>query len=236
MAMDPQQRLMLEVSYEALENAGIPMETLAGSKTACYVGNTHSDWREMQFRDPESAAFHTATASSAEFISNRVSWFYDLKGPSMTVDTACSSSLVALHLAVQSIQNGESSMAIVGGTNLLLNPEYFTYLSNQGFLSPDGRCKSFDTAADGYGRGEGCAALILKPLETAISDGDAIRSVILGTGVNQDGRTKGITMPSTIAQMDLIKSVYETAGIDMQDTQYVEAHVFSPQDLPIFIS
>jgi acyl transferase domain-containing protein len=225
MAMDPQQRFMLEVAYEAFENAGLSIEKVAGTQTSCYVGSTHSDWRETQFRDPESAPLHTATAASSEFISNRVSWFYDLKGPSMTVDTACSSSLVALHQATQGLQTGESNMAVVGGTNLILNPEFFTYLSNQGFLSQDGKCKSFDANGDGYGRGEGVAAIILKRVEDAIRDGDPIRAVIRGTGVNQDGRTKGITLPSATAQADLIRQVYRSALIDMSETAYVEAHV-----------
>ena len=225
MAMDPQQRFMLEVAYEAFENAGLPMEKIAATQTSCYVGNTHSDWRETQFRDPESAPLHTATAASAEFISNRVSWFFDLKGPSMTVDTACSSSLVAVHLAAQGLQTGESNMAIVGGSNLLLNPEFFAYLSNQGFLSQDGKSKSFDAKGDGYGRGEGVAAIVLKRVDDAIRDGDPIRAVIRGTGVNQDGRTKGITFPNADAQANLIRQVYSTAGIDMGETSYVEAHV-----------
>jgi len=225
LAMDPQQRFLLEVAYEAFENAGISLDKLTGSNTGCYVGAYTSDWREMQMRDSESAPLYTINGTGWEFLSNRISWFYDLHGPSMTIDTACSSSLVALHQACQNLQSGESNMAVVGGTSLLLNPDAFLYLSNQGFLAQDGRSKSFDAKGDGYGRGEGCAAVILKRVDDAIRDGDPIRAVIRGSGVNSDGRTKVITSPSADAQADLIRSVYSFAGVDMKTTAYVEAHV-----------
>ena len=225
LAMDPQQRLMLEIAYEAFENAGLPLATLAGTQTSCYIGCFTNDYREMQLRDPESAPLYTLSGSGPEMISNRISWFFDLKGPSMTLNTACSSSLVALHQGCQSLRSKESSMSIIGGVNLLLSPDMFLLLSNQQFLAPDGRCKSFDERGDGYGRGEGGAAVILKRIDDAIRDGDPIRAVIRGSGVNQDGRTQGITVPNGRAQADLIRSTYRFAGLDMKDTGYFETHV-----------
>jgi acyl transferase domain-containing protein len=147
--MDPQHRMMIEVSYEALENAGIPLHQLAGTRTGVFMGQWTSDYREMLFRDAETAPKYTASGSSKTSLANRISWLFDLKGPSFTMDTACSSSLVAMHLACQSLRCGESDIAIVGGVNLLLNPDMFMYMSNQGFLSPDGKCKSFDESGDG---------------------------------------------------------------------------------------
>jgi len=224
-AIDPQQRMMLEVTYEAFENAGLPIEAVAGTETGCFVGSFTSDYREMLFRDIETAPRYAGTGAGSELLSNRLSWFYDLRGPSMTLGTACSSSLVAVHQACQSLRNGESKMAIAGGVNIMLSPDVFLMLSNQHFLAPDGLCKSFDARGDGYSRGEGIAALILKPINDAIRDGDPIRAVIRGTGVNQDGKTKGITVPSADAQADLIRSTYLSAGLNFKDTQYFEAHV-----------
>ena len=225
MAMDPQQRFMLEVAYEAFENAGLPLEAVAGSDTSCYIGNFTTDYREMLFRDPDAAPLYSMSGSGQELISNRLSWFYDLRGPSFTLGTACSSSLVALHQGCQSIRTGESSMAVVGASNLLLNPDMFLVLSNQNFLAQGGRCRSFDAAGDGYGRGEGFAAVILKNVNDALRDGDPIRAVIRGSGVNQDGKTKAITVPSAEAQANLIRSTYRSARLDLKDTNYFEAHV-----------
>ena len=224
-AMDPQQRIMLEVAYEAFQNAGLTLETIAGSDTSCYVGNFTADYREMTFRDIDTATRYSLSGTGTEIISNRISWFYDLRGPSFTLGTACSSSLVALHQGCQSISTGESSAALVGGCNLLLNPDMFRVLSNQQFLADDGCCKSFDAKGNGYGRGEGFAAVILKRVGDAIRDGDPIRAVIRSTGVNQDGKTKGMTVPSADAQAGLIRSVYKKAGLDFSDTNYFEAHV-----------
>ena len=225
LAIDPQQRLMLEVAYEAFENAGLPIEAIAGTQTGCFVGNFTTDYREMLFRDPDAAPLYTVTGTGTSLVSNRVSWFYDLKGPSFTVNTACSSSLVALHQACQSLRSGDSRMAIVGGSNLILSPEMFMFFSNQHFLSRDGLCKSFDASGDGYSRGEGVAALILKPVDDAIREGVPIRAIVRGTGVNQDGKTTGITLPSAQAQADLIRSTYQSAGLDFKDTHFFEAHV-----------
>lgn len=222
--MDPSQRLMLEVVYEALENSGITLNGVSGTNTSCYVGQFVSDYREMLFRDPDFAPTYTVTGTGTSLISNRVSWFFDLKGPSLTLNTACSSSMVALHEACKSLHKGESEMSVVGGSNLILSPEMFTYLRHQGFLAPDGKCKTFDVSANGYGRGEGVAALILKPIEEAVRCGNPIRAVIRGTGVNQNGRTKGITLPSAEAQVTLIKKTYLSAGLSLSQTTYVEAH------------
>lgn len=225
--MDPQQRFMLEIAYETFENAGVPLDSVAGTDTACFMGNFTTDYREMLFRDSESAPLYAVTGAGSELSSNRVSWFYDLRGPSFTLNTACSSGLVALHQGCQSIRTGECSMALVGASNLLLNPEMFMLLSNQNFLAPGGRCRSFDASGDGYGRGEGFAAVLLKNVRDAIRDGDPIRAIIRGTGVNQDGKTKGLTVPSADAQASLIRSAYDLAGLDFKDTNYFEAHVSS---------
>lgn len=223
-AMDPSQRLMLEVAYEAFENSGILLSAVAGTNTSCYVGQFVSDYREMVFRDPDSAPTYTVTGTGTSLISNRISWFFDLRGPSFTLNTACSSSMVALHEACESLRKGESEMSVVGGSNLILSPEMFTYLRHQGFLAPDGKCKTFDISANGYGRGEGVAALILQPIEAAVRNGNPIRAVIRGTGVNQNGRTKGITLPSAEAQKALIMKTYRSAGLSLSETAYVEAH------------
>lgn len=224
-SMDPQHRMMIEVTYEALEKSGISLEKIAGSRTGVFMGHFTSDYREMIFKDPESAPGYTASGTCKTSLANRISWLFDLQGPSFSLDTACSSSLVALHLACQSLRTGESDLAIVGGVNLLLNPEMFMYFSNQHFLSPDGKCKSFDESGNGYGRGEGFAAVILKRADDAIFHGDPLRAIIRGSGSNQDGHTKGFTLPSADAQAALINDTYRNAGIDLKDTHYVEAHV-----------
>ena len=216
---------MLEIAYEAFENAGLPLEAIAASDTSCYIGDFTADYREMTFRDIDTATRYSMSGTGTEMISNRISWFYDLRGPSFTLGTACSSSLVALHQGCQSIYTRESSVALVGGCNLLLNSDMFQALSNQQFLADDGCSKSFDVKGNGYGRGEGFAIVILKPVSDAIRDGDLIRAVIRGTGVNHNGKTKGITVPSADAQAALIRSVYKKAGLKFSDTNYFEAHV-----------
>lgn len=219
--------MMIEVTYEALEKAGLPLHEIAGTRTGVFMGHFTSDYREVIFRDPESAPAYTASGASKTSLANRISWLLDLQGPSFGLDTACSSSLVALHLACQSLRTQETDIAIVGGVNLLLNPEMFMYFSNQQFLSPDGKCKSFDESGNGYGRGEGVAAVILKRVDDAILNRDPIRAVIRGTGSNQDGHTTGFTLPSAEAQATLIRDTYRRAGLDFRSTHYVEAHVSS---------
>ncbi|KAI1102916.1 putative polyketide synthase [Jackrogersella minutella] len=222
--MDPQQRMMMESAYEAVENAGIPMEDLSGSNTSCYVGCFSRDYNEMLTHDPETSPVYVSTGNGAAILSNRVSYFFDLKGPSLTVDTACSSSLVALHLACQSLRNGESKAAIVGGTNLIFNPDVMIAMSNVHFLGADAKCHTYDASANGYSRGEGIAAIFIKPLEDAIRDNDNIRAVIRGTACNQDGRTAGIMLPSREAQESLIRSAYKNAKCDPAVVGYIEAH------------
>ncbi|RYP74561.1 hypothetical protein DL769_003988 [Monosporascus sp. CRB-8-3] len=223
-AIDPQQRLQLESAYEALENAGIPLEKVAGSNTSVYVGVFGKDYAEMLSRDPENAPVYTATGNGFAILSNRISYFFDLKGPSVTLDTACSASLTALHLACQSLRTGESKMAIVGGTNIIHSPDMMVCMSLLRFFSQEGRCYSFDHRACGYSRGEGVATVILKPLDAALRDGDPVRAIIRNSVVNQDGRTQGITLPSRQAQEALIRSAYDSAGIDPATTGYFEAH------------
>ncbi|KAI9831662.1 MAG: hypothetical protein M1819_004728 [Sarea resinae] len=223
-SMDPQQRLLLECTYEALENGGMTIEDVAGSLTSCYVGNFSRDYYDMGSRDVETAPLHSSTGNASSILSNRLSYFYDLKGPSLTLDTACSSSLVALHLACQSLRTGESKQSVVGATNLILNPDVMVTMSKLHFLSPTSTCHTYDSRADGYARGEGITALILKPLEDAIRDNDTIRAVIRGSASNQDGKTSGITLPSPKAQEELIRTAYRDAGFDFSGTGYFEAH------------
>lgn len=223
-SMDPMQRILLEVVYEAMENAGFSTSSIAGSDTSCYVGCFTDDYDGILKRDSELSPKYHAVGTGAAILSNRISFFFDLKGPSMTINTACSSSLVAIHLACQSLRMGESKAAIVGATNAVLSPDMHVGMSSMHFLSPDSICYAFDERANGYARGEGMAALILKPLEDAIRDGDTIRAVIRGTATNQDGRTAGITLPSKAAQISLIQSAYEQAGCDPSLTNYFEAH------------
>ncbi|KAF5012109.1 hypothetical protein FDECE_1826 [Fusarium decemcellulare] len=223
-SIDPQQRILMETVYEAMESGGMSMDDMAGSDTSCYVGSFSRDYYEIIDRDPETAPLYSVTGNGAAILSNRISYFYDLKGPSLTLDTACSSSLVALHLACQSLRSGESHRSIVGATNLILNPDIITAMSNMHFFSPDSRCYSFDARANGYSRGEGIACLILKPLADAIRDNDTIRAVIRGTACNQDGKTSGIMLPSREAQEELIKTAYKDSGCDFATTAYFEAH------------
>ncbi|KAK3689344.1 hypothetical protein B0T22DRAFT_427611 [Podospora appendiculata] len=224
MALDPRQRIALEVAYEALENAGLSLQKVAGTQTACFMGSSMSDYRDAVSRDFQNFPKYHILGVSDEMISNRISHFLDIHGPSATVQTACSSSLVATHLACQSLRSGESEMALAGGVGLILGTDGTMHLSNLGFLSTKGHSRSFDEDASGYGRGEGCGVLVLKRLETAVRDGDTIRAVIRASGVNSDGWTQGVTMPSLEAQASLIKYVYESNGLDYGSTQYVEAH------------
>ncbi|KAH7043971.1 hybrid PKS-NRPS, partial [Macrophomina phaseolina] len=224
--MDPAQRILLETVYEALEAAGYTIEQMQGTLTSVYVGLMTADWWDLQMRDTETIATYAATGTARSIISNRISYFFDLKGASMTIDTACSSSLVALHQAVQSLRNGESTTAIVAGANVLLDPAMYIAESKLHMLSPESRSRMWDKSADGYARGEGCAAIFLKPLSKAIADGDHIECIVRETGVNSDGRTKGITMPSATAQAALIKATYRNAGLDplVDRCQYFECH------------
>ncbi|EXF80297.1 KR domain-containing protein [Colletotrichum fioriniae PJ7] len=236
--LDPQQRGLLEGTYHTFENAGLAMERVAGSRTSVFCASFGRDSDAIVARDPEFQSRYQATSSGSSMLSNRISHFFDLRGPSLTVDTACSSGLYALHLACQSILNGESDMSLVCGSNTYLTPECMSFpLSNAGFLSPDGRSYSFDHKANGYARGEGYAFVLLKPLSKALADGDTIRSVIRATGANQDGRTPSITQPSAAAQVELIRRTYAAGGLDLSETEYVEAHgTGTPVGDPIEVS
>jgi acyl transferase domain-containing protein len=224
--IDPQQRLLLETSWEALEDAGIPFDSLAGSNTGVFIGAFTLDHKltQMGKMNRQFIGTHTAIGSTMTILSNRISYVLDLRGPSMSLDTACSSSLVAVHLACQGIWRGECDLALAGGVNVMLRPEYPMAMCKGGFLAPDGRSKSFDSRANGYGRGEGAGIVVLKRLSEALRDGDSIYALIRGTGVNQDGRTNGITVPNPDSQARLIQRVCTQYKIDPHDIRYVEAH------------
>ncbi|PFH62335.1 hypothetical protein XA68_14062 [Ophiocordyceps unilateralis] len=225
-AMDPQQRLLLEVAYESLENAGIPLEAMAESDAACFVGGFTNDYRRIVTSETEAIPQYVMTGNSTSMMANRVSWFLNLRGPSVTVDTACSSSMAALHLACETIRSGanETRCALVGGTSLLLDPEDPCCMNALGFLSPDSRCFTFDSRANGYARGEGIAMLVVKHMDDALRDGDAIRAVVRATALNSDGRTAGIVLPNGDAHHRLISHTYRLAGLNPADTQYAELH------------
>ena len=190
-ALDPKQRIALEVAYEALENAGMPLRKVAGTQTSCFMGSSMSDYREALSRDFRHYPKYHLLGTSEEMISNRISHFLDIHGPSATVQTACSSSHVAIHLACQSLHSGEADMAIAGGVGMILSPDSIMHLDNLGFLSQEGHSRAFDADAGGYGRGEGCGLIVIKRLDMAIQDGDAVRAVIRASGVNSDGWTQG---------------------------------------------
>ncbi|KAL5042782.1 hypothetical protein BDW71DRAFT_210911 [Aspergillus fruticulosus] len=223
-SLDPQLRLQLESVYEALENAGITLPEVAGSNTSVYAAVFSRDYRDGIVRDEEKLPRFLMTGIGDAMFSNRVSHFYDLRGPSFTVDTGCSGGLVAFHEGVKSLRLGESDMSLVCGASLLLNPDMFKALSSVGLLSPDGKSYAFDSRANGFGRGEGIATLVIKRLSDAIIDGDPIRAIVRESGLNQDGKTDTITAPSEEAQVALMLDCYRRAGIYPPDIQYFEAH------------
>ncbi|KAF6789997.1 PKSN polyketide synthase for alteRNApyrone biosynthesis [Colletotrichum sojae] len=223
-AIDPMQRWTLETSYRAFENAGIPVSKLRGSSTGVFSASFTDDWSRIISQDPDSVERTAATGTASSLISNRLSWYFDLRGPSVHIDTACSSSLFAVDMACQSLRAGETSTALVTGSSLILTPTFTHFLSNLGFLSPDSKCWAFDDRANGYGRGEGFVALLLKPVAEALRDGNMIRAVIRGSGSNQGGQTSSLTQPSPRAQEELIRHVYRKAGLSFDKIRYVEAH------------
>ncbi|MBB4676150.1 type I polyketide synthase [Crossiella cryophila] len=222
-AMDPQQRLMLELGWEALEDAGIVPGTVAGSRLGVFVGAIWDDYAQLSYRQAEQAAQHTTTGIHRSILANRLSYFLGVHGPSMAVDSGQSSSLVAVHLACESLRHGESELAIAGGVNLALLAETAAISAAWGGLSPDGRCYTFDARANGYVRGEGGGAVLLKPLERAIADGDDIYCVIRGSAVN-NGAGTGLTVPSEQAQGEVLRAAYAYAGLEPGAAQYVELH------------
>ena len=226
-SMDPQQRLLLEVAWEAIEDGGLNLKSLHGSRTGVFVGSFSLDALATSASplNREIIRDHfAATATSVTMLSARISHVFGLCGPSLSIDTACSSSLVSIHQACVSLITGESNIAIAGGVNVMFNPQIPIVMSKGHFLAPDGVSKSFDAEADGYGRGEGCILFILKRLEDAESEGDRIHAIIDATGVNQDGHTPAITMPNSKAQEELLSEVMLRAGIEPEQIAYVEAH------------
>ncbi|MGW2703055.1 type I polyketide synthase, partial [Streptomyces sp. NPDC001340] len=224
-AMDPQQRLVLELAWEALEDAGLVPTALAGSRTAVYVGTLRDDYTSLLYQHGAAAITqHTMTGLNRGVIANRVSYHLDLRGPSLTVDTAQSSSLVAVHLACESLRSGEAETAVAAGVNLNILAEHAVTEERFGGLSPDGESYAFDARANGFVPGEGGGAVILKPLDRALADGDRVYGVIRGSAVNSDGATPGLTVPSQDAQESVLRQAYEQAGVDPRTVQYVEAH------------
>ncbi|MBM3289185.1 MAG: type I polyketide synthase, partial [Candidatus Hydrogenedentes bacterium] len=224
--LDPQQRILLEVTWESFEDAGVQKSQLEGSKTGVFIGGFCIDANHlyMSALNREIIDSHTATSSSMSLLANRVSYAFDLQGPSVTMDTACSSSLVATHMACLSLWNGECDLAVAGGSSVMLRPETPITMSKGQFLSKDGRCKTFDKSADGYARAEGAGVVILKPLSRALEDNDYVYAQILASGINQDGRTSGITLPNVESQKALMRQVYAIADIKPRDIGYIEAH------------
>lgn len=223
LAMDPQSRLLLELSWEALEDACIRPSDLAGSRTGVFMGVTGQEYGAALSRCGIVTPYF-AVGNAPCMTANRISYFHDLRGPSLSVDAACASSLVALAVACKSLRSGEVSAALVGAANVLIAPELFTALAQAGMLARDGRCKSFDAAADGYVRGEGAAVVVLKPLQAAIAAGDPIHAVIRGIATNQDGRSNGISAPNAEAHRSVLRDAYLDAGVDPAKVRYVEAH------------
>ncbi|MFG6107740.1 type I polyketide synthase [Leptothoe sp. EHU-05/26/07-4] len=221
--MDPQQRLVLEVCWEALEQAGIPPKSLAGTTAGVFLGISTSDYSWLT-PSWQTINAYGGTGNALSIAANRLSYILDLHGPSLAIDTACSSSLVAVHQACQSLRNQESTLAIVGGVNLILTPHLTLTFSQAQMMASDGRCKTFDAGADGYVRGEGCGVVILKRLSDAVRDQDSILSVIRGSAVNQDGGSHGLTAPNRFAQQAVIGQALHNAGVNAADIGYVEAH------------
>ncbi|AIO53611.1 hypothetical protein BM44_4268 [Burkholderia mallei NCTC 10247] len=222
--MDPQQRILLELAWEAIERAGHCADAVAGSRTGVYVGASGSDYRLLLERAGTGVDAHVATGASMAVIANRISYTYDLRGPSIQVDTACSSSLVALHQAVQALRAGECDQALVGGVNVICHPGNTIAYYKAGMLSPQGRCKTLDDAADGYVRSEGAVMLMLRRLEQAVADGDPIHAVIRGSACNHGGLTGGLTVPHPDRQADLLRAAWAAARVSADDIGYLEMH------------
>ncbi|MDV9178830.1 beta-ketoacyl synthase N-terminal-like domain-containing protein, partial [Streptomyces sp. W16] len=222
--MDPQQRLVLETTQSALDDAGLARHRLAGSDTGVFAGIGHPEYAWINQGHPLLADSFTATGSFPAVAANRVSYVYDLRGPSYTVDAVCSSALLALHLASRSIERGDCAQAIVTGANLTLTPSMFIWFSKLGVMSPDGRCRSFDADASGIVFGEGVVSLVLKPLSAARADGDRVYALLRGSSASQEGRTNGLTAPSREGQEEMLRRAYRDAGIAPHEVRYVEAH------------
>jgi myxalamid-type polyketide synthase MxaB len=224
-SLDPQQRLLLEVSWEALERAGHPPDSLAADRTGTFIGIGQMDYAQLLLGAAhDQVDVYAGTGNGFCFASGRLSYVLGLRGPNMAVDTACSSSLAAVHLACMSLRSGECDVALAGGVQLMLSPHAFVGLTKLGALSPDGKCKTFDASANGYGRGEGCGIVVLKPLSAALADGDHIAAVIRGSAVNHDGSSSGFTVPNGLAQQELLRCALRNAGVEPAQVSYVETH------------
>jgi myxalamid-type polyketide synthase MxaE and MxaD len=222
--MDPQHRLLLEVSWEALEDAGIPPGAIAGTRGSVFIGLKWNDYLRMQMRDPAQLDGYSATGNALSFAANRLSYFYDLRGPSIAFDVSCASSLIAVHLACQSLRSGDAEIALAGGVNLMLSPDTLVMISRAGVLSPEGRCKTFDARADGFARGEGAGIVVLKTLARAERDGDRVYAVVRGSAFHHNGRTEWIMAPEADAQVRMITEAWAQAGLDPSAADYVELH------------
>ncbi|HEV2446556.1 MAG TPA: polyketide synthase, partial [Candidatus Sulfopaludibacter sp.] len=221
--MDPQQRILLEVAWEALQDAGLVAERLARSPVGVFMGVSSFDYGRAD-TNPNAIEAYMGTGNAGSINANRLSYLFDFRGPSMVVDTACSSALVAAHLACNSLWAGESSVAIVGGANVILSPTITITFTKAGMMASDGHCKAFDASANGYVRGEGVGVVVLKPLPNALADGDPVYALIRATAVNQDGRSNGITAPNREAQEAVIREACANAGISPGELDYVETH------------
>jgi phthiocerol/phenolphthiocerol synthesis type-I polyketide synthase D len=222
--LDPQQRLLLEVTWEAFEHAGLAADRLRGSTTGVFVGISGNEYGQLTFGDVSRVDAWTATGSALSIAANRLSYAFDLRGPSIALDTACSSSLVAVHMAAASLRSGESELAVACGVNLLLGPGVTASMDAMGVTSPDGQCRAFDADANGIVRAEGVGVVVLKPLSTALRDGDRVLALLRGSAVNSDGRSNGLAAPNPDAQRALLRVAYTAAGVDPTEVDYVEAH------------
>lgn len=224
-SLDPQQRLLLEVSWEALENAGLAVDRLVGTQTGVFVGICANDyWHRLLSRQNTEIDAYLATGNSHSLAAGRISYSFGFTGPSLALDTACSSSLVAVHSACQSLRNQECNLAIAAGVNRILSPQMSINFSRAKMLSPEGRCKTFDQAADGFVRGEGCGVIVLKRLNDAIASNDNILAIIRGSAVNHDGRTSGLTVPNGRAQQTVIQQALENGRVKPEQVSYIETH------------
>ncbi|OYW26558.1 MAG: polyketide synthase, partial [Chthoniobacter sp. 12-60-6] len=224
--IDPQQRLLLETAWEAIEDAGLVLNLEKGTDIGVFVGISHNDYQGIQHTstDRSGISAHTPTGTAHSIAANRISYCFNLHGPSLAMDTACSSALTAVHIACEHILAGHCKTAMAGGVTVMINPDGFIGFSQAGMLSPDGKCQAFDAGANGFVRGEGAGMVLLKRLSDAIADGDPVQGVIIGTAVNQDGHTNGISLPSGTAQARLVCDACTNAQISPSDIGYVEAH------------
>src|SRR3954465_4946062 len=224
--VDPQHRLLLETAWEAIEDAGLVLDFEKGTDLGVFVGISHNDYQVIQGTpwDSQGISPHSPTGSAHSIAANRISYCLNLRGPSVAMDTACSSALTAVYAACEHIRNGRGDTALAGGVTVMITPGGFIGFSQASMLSPDGKCKAFDASANGFVRGEGAGMLLLKSLSKAIADGDSIHGVIIGTALNQDGHTNGISLPSAEAQARLVRDACKDAGIAPSQIGFVEAH------------